>query len=135
MSSHTVSSVQGSIARPDGSEGRIARIAELKRSGTPIVMVTAYDVAGARACDAAGVDIILVGDSVAMVVLGYDDTLQVTVADIAHHTAAVARSGSPRRTWRCRRMWRCGTVSTPCASAGKTGRCMTVSRVLAGARQ
>jgi 3-methyl-2-oxobutanoate hydroxymethyltransferase len=42
--------------------------------------------------DSAGADMILVGDSVAMVVLGYDDTLQVTVADIVHHTAAVART-------------------------------------------
>src|SRR5713101_8024310 len=63
-----------------------------KGSGTPLVMVTAYDAPSARAVDAAGVDMILVGDSVAMVVLGYDDTLHVTVADIAHHTAAVARA-------------------------------------------
>jgi 3-methyl-2-oxobutanoate hydroxymethyltransferase len=54
-------------------------------------MVTAYDAPGARMADAAGIDLILVGDSVAMVVLGYDDTLQVTVDDLAHHTAAVAR--------------------------------------------
>lgn len=58
----------------------------------PIVMVTAYDAPTARIADRAGVDLILVGDSVAMVVLGYDDTLQVTVADMAHHTAAVARA-------------------------------------------
>lgn len=58
----------------------------------PLVMVTAYDAPGARIADEAGVDLILVGDSLAMVVLGYDDTLQVTVADIAHHTAAVARA-------------------------------------------
>ena len=58
----------------------------------PLVMLTAYDAPGARMADQAGVDLILVGDSVAMVVLGYDDTLQVTVADIAHHTAAVART-------------------------------------------
>lgn len=58
----------------------------------PLVMLTAYDAPGARIVDQAGVDLILVGDSVAMVVLGYDDTLQVTVADIAHHTAAVART-------------------------------------------
>ncbi|MGQ0432090.1 MAG: 3-methyl-2-oxobutanoate hydroxymethyltransferase [Microthrixaceae bacterium] len=62
------------------------------RAGTdPLVMVTAYDAPSARMADEAGVDLILVGDSVAMVVLGYDDTLQVTVDDLAHHTAAVAR--------------------------------------------
>ena len=63
-----------------------------KGSGTPLVMVTAYDAPSARAVDAAGVDMILVGDSVAMVVLGYDDTLHVTIDDMAHHTAAVART-------------------------------------------
>ncbi|MEO7571693.1 MAG: 3-methyl-2-oxobutanoate hydroxymethyltransferase, partial [Acidimicrobiales bacterium] len=57
----------------------------------PLVMVTAYDAPGARMADDAGVDLILVGDSVAMVVLGYDDTLQVSVDDLAHHTGAVAR--------------------------------------------
>src|SRR5579875_1911751 len=63
-----------------------------KGDGRPLVMVTAYDAPTARIADAAGVDLILVGDSVAMVVLGYDDTLQVTVDDIAHHAAAVART-------------------------------------------
>jgi 3-methyl-2-oxobutanoate hydroxymethyltransferase len=58
----------------------------------PLVMVTAYDAPGARIADEAGVDLILVGDSVAMVVLGYDDTLQVTVDDMAHHVAAVSRA-------------------------------------------
>lgn len=57
-----------------------------------LVMITAYDAPGARAASDAGIDMILVGDSVAMVVLGYDDTLQVTVDDIAHHTRAVARA-------------------------------------------
>ena len=57
----------------------------------PLVMVTAYDAPGARIAADAGVDVILVGDSVAMVVLGYDDTLQVTVDDMAHHVGAVAR--------------------------------------------
>jgi len=61
----------------------------------PIVMLTAYDAPSARMVDAAGADMILVGDSLAMVVLGYDDTLQVTIDDMAHHTAAVART-SPR---------------------------------------
>src|SRR5579863_9322063 len=63
-----------------------------RKGGVPLVMVTAYDAPAARVADAAGVDLILVGDSLAMVVLGYDDTLQVTVADMAHHTAAVARA-------------------------------------------
>jgi 3-methyl-2-oxobutanoate hydroxymethyltransferase len=63
-----------------------------KGTGSPIVMVTAYDAPSARTVDAAGVDAILVGDSLAMVVLGYDDTLQVTTADMAHHVAAVART-------------------------------------------
>ena len=58
----------------------------------PLVMVTAYDAPGARIADEAGVDLILVGDSLAMVVLGYEDTLQVTIEDMAHHTAAVARA-------------------------------------------
>ncbi len=58
----------------------------------PLVMLTAYDAPSARQVDAAGADMILVGDSLAMVVLGYDDTLQVTVDDMAHHTAAVARA-------------------------------------------
>ncbi|MDQ4089332.1 MAG: 3-methyl-2-oxobutanoate hydroxymethyltransferase [Actinomycetota bacterium] len=64
-----------------------------RKHGPPLVMVTAYDAPGARIADEAGVDVILVGDSVAMVVLGYDDTLQVTVDDMAHHVAAVARAG------------------------------------------
>ncbi len=63
-----------------------------KGVGAPLVMVTAYDAPSARVADDAGVDIILVGDSVAMVVLGYDDTLQVTTDDMAHHVAAVARA-------------------------------------------
>jgi len=58
----------------------------------PLVMITAYDAPGARIASEAGADLILVGDSLAMVVLGYDDTLQVTVDDMVHHTAAVARA-------------------------------------------
>jgi 3-methyl-2-oxobutanoate hydroxymethyltransferase len=63
-----------------------------RKGGVPLVMVTAYDAPGARIVDDAGVDLILVGDSLAMVVLGYDDTLQVTTEDMAHHVAAVARA-------------------------------------------
>src|SRR3954464_15990219 len=67
-------------------------VAAFKGRGTPVVMVTAYDAPSARIADAAGVDVILVGDSLANVVLGYDNTLQVTIADMAHHVGAVART-------------------------------------------
>jgi 3-methyl-2-oxobutanoate hydroxymethyltransferase len=67
-------------------------VAARKGSGTPLVMVTAYDAPSARVVDEAGVDVILVGDTLAMVVLGYDDTLQVTIDDMAHHVGAVART-------------------------------------------
>jgi 3-methyl-2-oxobutanoate hydroxymethyltransferase len=66
--------------------------ARKRRSGDPLVMVTAYDAPSARMVSDAGAELILVGDSLAMVVLGYDDTLQVTIDDMAHHTAAVARA-------------------------------------------
>src|SRR6185312_2594439 len=63
-----------------------------KGDAAPLVMVTAYDAPSARVVDGAGADMILVGDSVAMVVLGYEDTMQVTTDDMAHHVAAVART-------------------------------------------
>ena len=65
---------------------------KVRDGADPLVMVTAYDAPGSRIASEAGADLILVGDSLAMVVLGYDDTLQVTVDDMAHHTAAVARA-------------------------------------------
>ncbi len=68
------------------------RARKVRSGADPLVMVTAYDAPGARMADEAGVDLILVGDSLAMVVLGYDDTLQVTTADMAHHIGAVARA-------------------------------------------
>ena len=68
------------------------RARKVRDGADPLVMVTAYDAPSARVVSAAGADLVLVGDSVAMVVLGYDDTLQVSVADMAHHVAAVART-------------------------------------------
>ncbi len=59
--------------------------------GDRLVMVTAYDFPQGRAADAAGVDIVLVGDSLAMVVLGHPDTLSVTMDEMIHHTRAVRR--------------------------------------------
>jgi 3-methyl-2-oxobutanoate hydroxymethyltransferase len=64
----------------------------MKETGERIVMVTAYDTPTARVVDRAGVDIILVGDSLGMVVLGYESTLKVTMEDMVRHTAAVGRA-------------------------------------------
>lgn len=80
------------MAAPERTTVPSVRSRKVSAGADPLVMVTAYDAPGARIADAAGVDLILVGDSVAMVVLGYDDTLQVTIDDMAHHTAAVARA-------------------------------------------
>jgi 3-methyl-2-oxobutanoate hydroxymethyltransferase len=69
-----------------------ADLRRMKKSGSKIVMVTAYDYPTAKAVDAAGVDLILVGDSLGVVILGYKDTIAVTMADMVHHTAAVSRA-------------------------------------------
>jgi 3-methyl-2-oxobutanoate hydroxymethyltransferase len=66
-------------------------LAEMKRQGKPISALTAYDYATARLVDEAGVDLILVGDSLAMVVLGHENTLAVTMDEMLHHTRAARR--------------------------------------------
>jgi 3-methyl-2-oxobutanoate hydroxymethyltransferase len=63
----------------------------MKANGEKIVMITAYDCPSAKYAEEAGVDMILVGDSLGMVVLGYDSTVQVTVDDMIHHAKAVRR--------------------------------------------
>jgi 3-methyl-2-oxobutanoate hydroxymethyltransferase len=68
----------------------ITELAEMKRQGTKIAMVTAYDAAGARLAEAAGLDVVLVGDSAAMVVLGHDSTVPVTMDEMLFMTRAVA---------------------------------------------
>ena len=76
---------------------------KVRNGADALAMVTAYDAPGARAASEAGIDLILVGDSVAMVVLGYDDTLQVTVDDMAHHTRAFFINSAWRATGSCMR--------------------------------
>ena len=66
-------------------------VAAAPERGDRLVMVTAYDFPQGRTADAAGVDIVLVGDSLAMVVLGHPDTLSVTMDEMIHHTKAVRR--------------------------------------------
>ena len=69
----------------------VATLMEQKQSGDKITMLTAYDYTTARIEDECGVNCILVGDSLGMVMLGYENTLPVTMEDMIHHTAAVAR--------------------------------------------
>jgi len=70
----------------------IPRLQAKKAAGQKIVAVTAYDFPTAKLAEAAGMDIILVGDSLGMVVLGYETTLPVTMEEMLHHTRAVARA-------------------------------------------
>lgn len=80
----------GSGATP--SKVTFQYLRQKKLSRQPITSLTAYDYATARLVDEAGVDLILVGDSLAMVVMGYDTTLPVTVDEMLHHTRAVRRA-------------------------------------------
>lgn len=69
-----------------------SRMRKMKQDGVPISMITAYDYPSAQLAEEAGVDAILVGDSLGNVVLGYDSTLPVTLEDMIHHTKAVTRA-------------------------------------------
>lgn len=78
-------------SQADSKPWTVPALAEAKHAGRKLVMLTAYDNSFARVMDANGVDLVLIGDSLGMVVQGHDSTLPVTVADIAYHTTAVAR--------------------------------------------
>jgi 3-methyl-2-oxobutanoate hydroxymethyltransferase len=73
---------------------RVPDLKDMKRRGEKIVMLTAYDATMARLLERAGVDLLLVGDSVGMVVLGYENTLPVTLEEMLHHTRAVSRGAT-----------------------------------------
>jgi 3-methyl-2-oxobutanoate hydroxymethyltransferase len=85
----------GCSATPSGlpiTKVTMPALVEMKRQGKPISALTAYDYSSSRLADEAGIDLILVGDSLAMVVLGLENTLSVTVDEMLHHTRAVRRA-------------------------------------------
>jgi 3-methyl-2-oxobutanoate hydroxymethyltransferase len=90
MSTHP-SQISVVATAPDRLPVTLPRLAELKRLGEPIVMVTAYDFPSARAAEAAGVDVVLVGDSGAMTVLGYPSTVAVELDEMLVLAKAVRR--------------------------------------------
>jgi 3-methyl-2-oxobutanoate hydroxymethyltransferase len=80
-----------SSSEPNSGKVTIHSLAAKKKRSEPITMLTAYDYPTALAMDQSGIDSILVGDSLGMVVLGYENTLSVTMEDMLHHCKAVAR--------------------------------------------
>ena len=118
-------SANSSPLDPSITKVTIPALAEMKRQGKPISALTAYDYATARLVDEAGIDLVLVGDSLAMVVMGQDNTLAVTVDEMLHHTRAcgarfgvrwwslICRLAAITAQWR--RAWRmpCGSSKRP----------------------
>jgi 3-methyl-2-oxobutanoate hydroxymethyltransferase len=90
----SVTELRASGTKPSTPAPRLTSDALLqkKRAAEPITALTAYDYSSARLLDQAGIDIVLVGDSLGMVVLGYENTLPVTLDEMLHHTRAVSRA-------------------------------------------
>jgi 3-methyl-2-oxobutanoate hydroxymethyltransferase len=89
-----------SVHSSGGSESRpitLLQLAEMRVRGDPIAMLTCYDASFARLLDDCGVDCVLVGDSLGMVIQGHTSTLPVTIGDIEYHVRAVARG--TKRAW------------------------------------
>jgi 3-methyl-2-oxobutanoate hydroxymethyltransferase len=81
-------------AAPDRTKLTLPELAELKRLGRKVVMVTAYDAPGGRLADEAGIDLVLVGDSAAMTVLGHESTVPATIEEMLVLTRAVTRGAT-----------------------------------------
>ena len=93
----SLTNFSGSTSPTSPSNNQITKVTmpallEMKRQGKPISSLTAYDYATSRLVDEAGIDMILVGDSLAMVVMGQENTLSITVDEMLHHTRAVRRA-------------------------------------------
>ena len=84
-------SAYGGAAAATPKKTTVPDVVAMKRDGKRITMMTAYDAAFARLVDRAGIDVLLVGDSLGMVVLGYPNTVPVTMDDMVRHAAAVSR--------------------------------------------
>jgi len=89
-----VSDQYGGTPAPTPKKVTVPDLVAMKRDGKRITMMTAYDAAFARLVDQAGIDVILVGDSLGMVVLGYPTTVPVTMDDMVRHAAAVSRGAT-----------------------------------------
>ncbi|PTX59936.1 ketopantoate hydroxymethyltransferase [Melghirimyces profundicolus] len=77
-----------------GNQVTLRTLDQMKQEQTKIAMVTAYDYPSAKLAEAGGADLLLVGDSLGMVVLGYDSTVRVTLDEMLHHTKAVVRGAT-----------------------------------------
>lgn len=81
-------------SRPGAGQVTVTKLRTMKQKGEKIVMLTAYDYSTAKLADASGIPVLLVGDSLGKVMLGYDSEVRVTMEDMLHHTKAVTRGVS-----------------------------------------